>query len=150
SADDYRSAAPASGQDGGKQRRNFNARRAQSAGTAKVTFYPFNYKSLADLPSQRLDEMGKIKRMAVKLGGRMGSGVTSVRRWWQDTGIGVVYGGDPKFTRHMLERMGGKLEAIAESPFMSDVIDLARSRRMQFNPLESWLWRTATIPPGVD
>ncbi len=151
SADDYRDVDPAKAPDQGRfGRRAFSVRRSQVPSSRKVTFYPSNYKSLADLPSQRLDEMSKIKRMAVRLDDQLASGITSVPRWWQDTGIGVVYGGDPKFTRHMLERMGGKLEAIADSPFMSDVLDLALARRMQLNPLESWLWRTATVPAGID
>lgn len=116
----------------------------------KVTFYPFNYKSLADLPSQRLDEMTKLRRMAIRLDDQLASGANSAPRWWHDTGIGVVYGGDPKFTRHMLERISGKLEPIADSPFISDVLDLALGRQMQLNPLESWLWRTSTAPPNVD
>jgi mevalonate kinase len=137
-------------------------RRAESAGLAdrggrpwqglpkEAGIHPFNYKHLADLPGQRLDAMARLTRMVIRLDDTVGAGQSLVPRWWNESGIGLVYGGDPKFTRHMLERMGGRLEAMAGSTFVTSVLDLALAHQMQLNPLESWLLRTSAAPGDLD
>ncbi len=93
--------------------------------------------------------MARLKRMVIRLDDAVG-GQPLLPRWWADSGIGVVYGGDPKFTRDMLERMSGRLEAMAGSTFVTEVLDLALARKMQLNPLEAWLRRTASAPQDLD
>jgi mevalonate kinase len=115
----------------------------------EVPRHPFNYKPYENKPGERLDRMAKVKRLIVRLDDSIGDG-TGLPEWWDETGIAVVYGGDPKYTRDMLEKIGNNLGTIANRTFITDILHLAAARKMQLNPLESWLLQTSQPPEILD
>lgn len=112
--------------------------------------HPANYAKAgyAD-PYARIDKMATLKRLIIRLDDVI-LNKPQLPDWWKDTAVAILYSGQPKFTRDMLDQINDNLQNYAQSTAISQIFHLAKQKAMILNPLEALLHDRAYTTPETE